>query len=61
MKKQADELLPDRDRLILVYCKSGVRSAAAGRELLELGYRNVKDFGGLMNWPYELTKEQQGL
>ncbi len=61
VKKQAGELLPDRDRLILVYCKSGVRSAAAGRQLLELGYRNVKDFGGLMNWPYELTKEQQGL
>ncbi len=54
VKKNAGEIIPDKDRLILVYCRSGVRSAAAGKQLLELGYRNVKDFGGLRNWPYEL-------
>ncbi len=59
LKKRAGEVLPDRERLILLHCKSGVRSAAAGKQLLELGYRNVKDFGGLINWPYGLVKDDQ--
>ena len=45
----------DREALILVYCESGVRSAIAAKQLAKLGYRNAKDFGGLINWPYEIV------
>lgn len=47
------EELPDSDAEILVYCRSGVRSKKAAEKLLELGYKNVKDIGGIIDWPYE--------
>ena len=46
-------LLPDLNAEILIYCRSGNRSAQAARKLLALGYTNVSDFGGIMDWPYE--------
>ena len=46
-------LLPDPDAEILVYCRTGRRSAEAARKLTELGYSNVSDFGGIVDWPYE--------
>ncbi len=45
--------LPDLDATILVYCRSGVRSAQASKKLLALGYTEVYDFGGIINWPYD--------
>jgi rhodanese-related sulfurtransferase len=39
--------------VILVYCRSGRRSAGASRELIKMGYTQVYDFGGIINWPYE--------
>ena len=45
--------LPDKDALILVYCRSGRRSALAANELAEIGYTNVYDFGGIIDWPYD--------
>jgi len=45
--------LPDKDARILVYCRSGRRSALAAQDLLDLGYTNVYDFGGIIDWPYE--------
>jgi len=45
--------LPLEDATILVYCRSGVRSARAASELAEMGYINVFDFGGILYWPYE--------
>ena len=54
IKDRAEEVLKNRDELILVYCASGVRSAIAAKQLTKLGYRNVKDFGGLISWPYEI-------
>ncbi len=45
--------LPDQDALILVYCRSGRRSAAAAKKLVDMGYTNVYDFGGIIDWPYE--------
>ena len=45
--------LTEKDMLILVYCRSGRRSEEAARALLELGYTNVYDFGGIIDWPYE--------
>ena len=38
-------------------CRSGRRSKQAAEKLLELGYQNVYDFGGVIDWPYELVKE----
>lgn len=52
----AENALPDRDRTILVYCRSGRRSAIAAEELVKLGYTDVRDFGGIMDWPYEVVK-----
>lgn len=45
--------LPDKTQLILVYCRSGRRSKLAAQTLAELGYTNVKEFGGIVDWPYE--------
>lgn len=50
---KSSEILPDKSAEILVYCRSGRRSEAAARNLIDLGYTNVKDFGGIMDWPYE--------
>ncbi len=52
----ADGVLPDKDAKILVYCRSGNRSATAARELIRMGYTNVYDFGGINTWPYETVK-----
>ena len=51
---RAEEELPDKDQLILVYCRSGNRSKQASEVLAELGYTNVKEFGGIHTWPYEV-------
>lgn len=47
------EQLPDKEAVILVYCRSGRRSAQAAEKLLQLGYQNIYDFGGIIDWPYE--------
>ena len=52
--QRAEEELPDKDQLILVYCRSGNRSKQASEILAELGYTNVKEFGGINTWPYEV-------
>ena len=53
---RAEKELPDKDALILVYCRSGRRSKIASEELVKLGYANVKEFGGIIDWPYETVK-----
>ena len=45
--------LPDKDQLILVYCRSGNRSKQASEKLAALGYTNVYEFGGIIDWPGE--------
>ena len=47
------EELPDKEQLILVYCRSGNRSKQAAEKLANLGYTNVMEFGGINTWPYE--------
>ena len=42
--------LPNRNQLILVYCRSGARSKQAAKKLALLGYTNVKEFGGIIDW-----------
>ena len=54
---RAEKELPDKDALILVYCRSGRRSKIASEELVKLGYTNVKEFGGIIDWPYETTTD----
>ncbi|MCT4542123.1 MAG: rhodanese-like domain-containing protein [Vallitalea sp.] len=46
------ESLPDKNQIILVYCRSGNRSATAAKALIDAGYTNVYDFGGIIDWPY---------
>ena len=53
---RAEKELPDKDQLILVYCRSGRRSKIAAEELVKLGYTNVKEFGGIIDWEYETVK-----
>ena len=53
---RAEKELPDKEQLILVYCRSGRRSKIASEELVKLGYTNVKEFGGIIDWPYETVK-----
>jgi len=50
------DLIPDKDQLILVYCRSGNRSGQAAKILVANGYTNVLDFGGILDWPYEVVK-----
>jgi rhodanese-related sulfurtransferase len=52
----APSALADLDATILVYCRSGSRSAQAAKKLLAIGYSNVIDFGGIINWPYEVVR-----
>ena len=53
---RAKKELPDKEQLILVYCRSGRRSKIASEELVKLGYTNVKEFGGIIDWPYDTVK-----
>ena len=51
---KAEELLPNKDMQILVYCRSGRRSKIASENLVNLGYTNVKEFGGIIDWKYDI-------
>lgn len=51
---EAERILMDKNQLILVYCRSGRRSKLAAEELVKLGYTNIKEFGGIIDWPYEV-------
>lgn len=54
--ERAEKELPNKDQLILVYCRSGRRSKIAAQALADLGYTNVKEFGGIIDWQYEVVK-----
>ena len=54
IKDNAEEALTDKDQMILVYCRSGRRSKIAAEALVELGYTNIREFGGILDWPYEV-------
>ena len=56
LSEKAADLLPDKEQTILVYCRSGRRSAEAARTLADMGYTQVYDFGGIIDWPYEVEK-----
>ncbi len=46
-------VIPEKDTVVLVYCRSGNRSKTASLALAELGYTHVYEFGGIKDWPYE--------
>ena len=48
--------LPDKAQLIFVYCRSGRRSKEAAEKLVKLGYTNVVEFGGILDWKGEIEK-----
>ena len=49
--------LPDKEQLILVYCRSGNRSKQASEKLVRLGYTNIVEFGGINDWPGETVSD----
>ena len=48
--------LPDKSQLILVYCRSGRRSKEASEKLVKLGYTNIVEFGGILDYKGEIEK-----
>ena len=56
IETKAEAVLTDKDAQILVYCRSGRRSKIAAESLAKLGYTNVKEFGGIIDWQYEIEK-----
>lgn len=53
------ENLPDLDAILLVYCRTGVRSREASQKLEELGYKHIYDFGGITDWPYDTVTGEE--
>lgn len=53
------EALSDLEAKIMVYCRSGVRSKKAAQKLLDLGYKNIMDIGGIIDWPYETVAGEE--
>ena len=60
LEARAESELPNKGALILVYCRSGRRSAIAAEELGWLGYTNVYDLGGIIDWPYVTVSGREG-
>lgn len=58
IKTKAEQLLKDKKATILVYCRSGHRSAIASHELVSMGYSNVYDFGGIIDWKYDTISQK---
>ena len=50
--------LPDKEQMILVYCRSGNRSRQASDKLVKLGYKNIIEIGGINSWKGEVVKKQ---
>ncbi|WP_246637677.1 rhodanese-like domain-containing protein [Crassaminicella profunda] len=57
LEEKVEEKIPDKNATIFVYCRSGRRSRIASEKLIEKGYTNVFDLGGIIDWPYETEKE----
>jgi rhodanese-related sulfurtransferase len=51
------EALPDLDQIILVYCRSGRRSKEAAQKLFDMGYTNIYEFGGIIDWTGEIVTD----
>ena len=58
IRDNAAAVIPDLEAVYFVYCRSGVRSETAAAQLVEMGYKNIYDLGGIKNWPYEKVSGQ---
>ncbi|WDV44978.1 rhodanese-like domain-containing protein [Clostridiaceae bacterium M8S5] len=56
IEDEVETLIPDKDTKIIVYCRSGRRSKLSANKLISMGYTNVYDMGGILDWPYEIVK-----
>lgn len=56
IEDKAEVVLQDKHMQILVYCRSGRRSKIAADALVKLGYTHVKDFGGIIDWPFDIVQ-----
>ena len=55
--KDTIDILTDKDQIILIYCRSGRRSKEAAAKLVNLGYTNIYEFGGIIDWTYDIVKD----
>ena len=59
LEQTSASVLPDKNAVLLVYCRTGIRSANASDKLIKMGYKNVYDIaGGITQWPYAITAEK---
>lgn len=56
IKDQAEQILTDKESKIIIYCRTGNRFQTAGEILKDLGYKNIYDLGGIVDWPYETVR-----
>lgn len=59
LEKEVEEKIPDKNTSIFVYCRSGRRSRIASEKLIEMGYTDVFDLGGIIDWTYETETGQE--
>ena len=59
IESEQPEELPDLEQIILVYCRSGRRSKAASQKLADMGYKNVYEFGGIIDWTGDIVTEKE--
>ena len=57
IEDEAKDKLPDTDAVLIVHCRTGVRSKQASDKLVQMGYKNVYVFGGINDWPYDTVSE----
>ena len=58
ISEKAEKVLQDKEATYFVYCRSGSRSATASAQLVKMGYKNIYDMGGIIDWPYETVVEK---
>lgn len=54
-ESSASKMIPEKDSVVLIYCRSGNRSKKAAEKLVEMGYTRIYEFGGITTWPYEIV------
>lgn len=55
-EETAASAIPEKDTVVLVYCRSGNRSKTASQSLVDLGYTRIYEFGGIKDWPYKVER-----
>jgi len=54
LHEDALDLIPNKELPIYIYCHAGIRSKYAAELLVNMGYTNIYEFGGIISWPYEI-------